>query len=159
MLRLISSGGFLTLTVGRCRCLCEESALVRARDSEHPRPLWLAKLFTGSMLTPKAETKKDDKFIRSSSGLMLLVSPKNDKTAWVETGRAYERFALLSTAMNIKTAFMNQPCEVPTLRSEVQSYLNLNGAFPQLLFRFGHAPFVAPSGRACADNEHVIARL
>jgi hypothetical protein len=110
-------------------------------------PRWLAKLFIGSMLTPKSETKKDNKFIRSSSGLMLLVSPKNDKVAWIETGRAYERFALLATAMNIKNAFMNQPCEVPELRAQVQSRLNLNGAFPQLLFRFGHSPAMPKSLR------------
>ncbi|MBO0930298.1 Acg family FMN-binding oxidoreductase [Fibrella aquatilis] len=110
-------------------------------------PRWMATLFIGSLLNPKAETKKDDKFIRSSSGMMLLVSANNDKTAWIETGRAYERFALLSTAMNIKNAFMNQPCEVPELRSQLQAHLNLNGAFPQLLFRFGYGPAMPQSLR------------
>ncbi len=110
-------------------------------------PRWLASLFIGSMLNPKAQSKKDDGFIRSSSGLMLLVSVKNDKTAWIETGRAYERFALLATAMGVKNAFVNQPCEVPVLRAQVQSYLNLNGAFPQLLFRFGHGPAMPHSLR------------
>ena len=53
-----------------------------SRASGNPSvPRWLAKLFVGSLLNPKAQTKKDDKFIRSSSGLMLLVSTKNDKTA------------------------------------------------------------------------------
>ncbi len=110
-------------------------------------PRWLATLFIGSLLNPEAETKKDDRFIRSSSGLMLLVSARNDKTAWIETGRAYERFALLATAMNIKNAFMNQPCEVPVLRVQVQSHLNLKGAFPQLMFRFGHGPAMPKSLR------------
>ncbi len=119
-----------------------------SRASGNPSvPRWIATLFIGSVLNPKAQTKKDDGFVRSSSGLMLLVSPKNDKAAWIETGRAYERFALLSTAMGIKNAFMNQPCEVPELRAQVQSHLNLNGAFPQLLFRFGHGPAMPRSLR------------
>ena len=119
-----------------------------SRASGNPSvPRWLAKLFIGSLLNPKTETEKDDKLIRSSSGMMLLVSPKNDKTAWIETGRAYERFALLSTAMNLKNAFMNQPCEVPALRAQLQDHLNLNGAFPQLLFRFGHGPVMPQSLR------------
>lgn len=110
-------------------------------------PRWLAQLFIGGMLTPKSQNKKDEGFVRSSSGLMLFVSQKNDKAAWIETGRAYERFALLSTALNIKNAFMNQPCEVPELRAQVQSHLNLNGAFPQLLARFGHSPAMPRSLR------------
>lgn len=111
-----------------------------SRASGNPSiPRWVAQLFMGSLLNPKAQNKKDDLGIRSSSGLLLFVSQKNDKVAWIETGRAYERFALLSTAMNVKNAFLNQPCEVPELRSQVQSHLNLNGAFPQLLVRFGYS--------------------
>ena len=119
-----------------------------SRASGNPSlPRWVANLFLGSILNPKAQSKKDAGFIRSSSGLLLLVSAKNDKTAWIETGRAYERFALLATAMNVKNAYLNQPCEVPALRAQVQSYLNLNGAFPQLLVRFGHGPAMPRSLR------------
>ena len=119
-----------------------------SRASGNPSvPRWLASFFIGNVLNPKAQTKKDSGFIRSSSGLMLLVSAQNDKAAWVETGRAYQRFALQSTAMNVKNAFLNQPCEVPELRAQVQSHLNLNGAFPQLLFRFGHGPAMPRSLR------------
>ncbi|MCY7358331.1 MAG: hypothetical protein LH609_12905 [Rudanella sp.] len=119
-------------------------------------PRWLAQLFIGIILNPKSENKKDDGFMRSSSGLMLFVSQKNDRAAWIETGRAYERFALLSTAMNIKNAFMNQPCEVPELRAQVQSNLTLNGAFPQLLARFGHSPAMPRSLRRPLSQVLVI---
>ncbi len=101
-------------------------------------PRWLAQLFIGNALNPEAQNKKDNLHIRSSSGLLLFASQKNDTAAWIETGRAYERFALLATARNIKNAFINQPCEVPELRAQVQAQLKLNGAFPQLLVRFGH---------------------
>ena len=110
-------------------------------------PRWLAQLFIDGSLSPKAQNKKDDVNIRSSSGLLLFASQTNDKAAWLETGRAYERFALLATTMNIQNAFLNQPCEVPELRAQVQTHLNLNGAFPQLLVRFGHGPTLPRSLR------------
>ena len=119
-----------------------------SRASGNPSvPRWAVNLFIGSVLNPKAQSKKDAGFVRSSSGLMLFVSVKNDKAAWIETGRASERYALLATAMNIKNAYLNQPCEVPALRAQVQTYLNLNGAFPQVLFRFGHGPAMPQSLR------------
>ena len=35
-------------------------------------------------------------------------------------------------------AFLNQPAEVPELRSQLQSYLHLGTALPQLVLRFGY---------------------
>jgi hypothetical protein len=100
-------------------------------------PRWLGSLFLRS--SPDAQTDTDVKNIRSSAGMVLFVSDRNDKSAWIETGRVYERFALTATLLNIKTAFMNQPIEVPEFRSQLQSSLNLGNAYPQLLFRFGYS--------------------
>ena len=110
-------------------------------------PRWLAQLFIGRALNPEAQNRKDNLHIRSSSGLLLFASQTNDQAAWIETGRAYERFALLATSRNIKNAFINQPCEVPELRAQVQAHLSLNGAFPQLLVRFGYGPAMPRSLR------------
>ena len=67
--------------------------------------------------------------------------------AWLDTGRAYERFALLATALGLKNSFINQPSEVPALRAQVQAHLSLNGAFPQMLARFGYGPAMPRSLR------------
>jgi hypothetical protein len=37
---------------------------------------------------------------------------------WIDVGRAYERFALQATALGICNAFLNQPVEVPSIRSQ-----------------------------------------
>ena len=101
-------------------------------------PRWLGKLF----VTPKGgkqQSDKDAKAVRSSSGLIVITAEKDDKRHWIETGRLYERLALILTELNIKTAFVNQPVEVTELRSQLQSYLQIGTSLPQLILRFGYA--------------------
>ena len=118
------------------------------RGSGNPSlPRWVAQLFIGSALNAKTQNKKDAANIRSSSGLLLFTSAENTPAAWLDTGRAYERFALRATALGLKNSFINQPCEVPELRAQVQAHLSLNGAFPQLLARFGYGPAMPRSLR------------
>ena len=110
-------------------------------------PRWVGQLFSGSSLNAKTQDKTDERNIRSSAGLMLFTSERNDPAAWLETGRTHERFALLATALGLKYSYINQPCEVPALRAQVQSHLSLSGAFPQLLTRFGFGPAMPRSLR------------
>ncbi len=118
---------------------------VRSRDGLFSRctgnpaaPRWLGQLFV-SLSGSDSQAKTDEKNIRSSSGMALLVSEQDDKVAWVNTGRVYERFALTATTLGIKSAFMNQPAQVPEVRSQLQSYLSLGSSRPQVLVRFGYA--------------------
>lgn len=110
-------------------------------------PRWVGQLFSGSSLNAQTQDKTDAANVRSSAGLLLFTSPENTPAAWLDTSRAYERFALLATAQGLKTSFINQPCEVPELRAQVQAHLSLNGAFPQLLARFGYGPAMPRSLR------------
>lgn len=110
-----------------------------SRCSGNPEvPRWLGKTFvtTGSA---GQQAQKDEKNVRSSSGLLVILTEQDDKGTWINTGRVYERLALRLTTMNIKSAVMNQPIEVPELRSEFQSYLNVGAARPQFMLRFGYA--------------------
>jgi hypothetical protein len=101
-------------------------------------PRWLGRLFvTTSSAGQQAQT--DEKNLRSSSGLFVIVAEQDDKQHWIGTGRTYERLALTLTTLKIKSAFLNQPIEVADLRSEFQSYLAIGAAQPQLLMRFGYA--------------------
>ena len=119
-----------------------------SRSSGNPSlPRWVANFFIGGSLKPAAQSEKDVLHIRSSADLLLFTSIENDPAAWLEIGRAHERFALLATTLNLKCAYLNQPCEVPAVRAQVQSQLSLNGAFPQLLMRFGHGPAMPRSLR------------
>jgi len=126
--------------------------LAKCSSGEHASgnpsvPRCVGQLFIGRSLNPKTQDETDERNIRSSSGLLLFTSQQNDPAAWLETGRAHERFALLATAMGVKNSFINQPCEVPALRAHVQAHVSSNGAFPQLLARFGPGPAMPRSLR------------
>lgn len=109
-------------------------------------PRWVGKAFVAAT-PPDSMAKQDEKKLRSSSGLVVFASDQDDRQAWVNAGRAFERFALAANTLGIKTAFMNQPIEVPELRSQLQTALNLGTGYPQLLARFGYAPDMPRSYR------------
>lgn len=115
-------------------------------------PTWLAKLIIGLVLTPEGQARTDATNIRSSAGVAVFVSSGDDKPAWVEVGRAYERFALQATALDVRTAFINQPIEVRELRSQFESWLKLEGEHAMLMVRFGHGPTAPFSLRRSIDD-------
>ena len=115
-------------------------------------PRWLGNMLLNVFLTPNKESAKHAKHIRSSAGLAVFVSEADDKLHWVEAGRCYERFALQTTALNIRNAFVNQPVEVAALRSQFASALGLGNRRPDLVVRFGHGPEMPRSLRRPIDS-------
>ncbi|MFM7449172.1 MAG: Acg family FMN-binding oxidoreductase [Leptolyngbyaceae cyanobacterium] len=103
-------------------------------------PRWLGMRLLNLFFTTKSENDKYAKQIRSSAGIAIFVSERNDKEHWVETGQCYERFALQSTALGIKNAFLNQPVEVSSLRSQFATYFGIGDLRPDLVVRFGYGP-------------------
>ncbi|MGQ9634881.1 MAG: hypothetical protein ACUVXB_11625 [Bryobacteraceae bacterium] len=51
-------------------------------------PTWVAKWIIGFVLAPRAHADLDARNIRSSRVVDVFVSDRDDKAAWVETGRA-----------------------------------------------------------------------
>jgi len=102
-------------------------------------PSWLGRMFMRIFVRAKSQSKTDEKNIRSSSALVVVISEKNDKKSWIDVGRSFERIALTLTALNIESAHLNQPCEVPQLKMQLQQHLVLGSAHPQLLLRLGYA--------------------
>lgn len=104
-------------------------------------PRWLGSRMMGLFFTPKSENKRYSRQIRNSAGIAVFVSEHNDKAHWVEAGRCYERFALQATALGIRNAFLNQPVEVSTVRTQFAAWLGLKaGERPDLVVRFGRGP-------------------
>ncbi len=101
-------------------------------------PGWLGRMFVAGT-KPGQQADVDSKKLRSSSAAVVIASETEDKSAWVRTGQVYERLALQTTALGIKSAFLNQPIEVSELRSQFQSAVGLGASLPQLLIRFGYA--------------------
>jgi len=100
-------------------------------------PRWLGSPLSNLFFTTKNENEKYAKHVRSSAGIAVFVSEKNDKQHWLEAGRSYERFALQAAALDIRNAFLNQPVEVSTLRPQFANYLGIGSQRPDLVVRFG----------------------
>ena len=123
-----------------------------SRCSGNPEvPRWLGKMFVTTE-SVEQQVQTDEKNVRSSSGLFVIATERDDKQAWINTGRAFERLALTLTTLNIRSAVMNQPIEVPDLRAEFQSYLNIGASQPQFLLRFGYADSMPRSLRRPVDQ-------
>lgn len=114
-------------------------------------PRWLGHLFV-SGTSPQQQADSDSKKLRSSPGALVIAAESDDKAAWIRTGQVYERLALKMTSLNIKSAFLNQPIEVPNLRSQFQSAMGLGVMVPQLLLRFGYADTMPRSLRRPIDQ-------
>jgi len=117
-------------------------------------PGWLGRMFMRIFVSAKSQSETDEKNIRSSSALMVIISEKNDKKSWVDVGRSFERIALTLTTLNIENAHLNQPCEVPLLKVKLQQHLALGSAHPQLLLRIGYAEPLPRSPRR--SHQHVL---
>jgi hypothetical protein len=86
-------------------------------------PRWLGSRMMSMFFTAKSENERYAEQIRNSAGFAVFVSDTDDKANWVEAGRCYERFALQATALGIRNAFLNQPVEVGSIRSQFASAL------------------------------------
>jgi hypothetical protein len=117
-------------------------------------PGWIGRLIFGQVFTKAAENKRYENQLRSSSGVVVFVSDKNEPAYWAEAGRCSQRFALQATALNLRHAFINQPVEVPAIRGQFATYLGMSDRRPDLVMRFGYGPELPKSLRR--PVEHVI---
>lgn len=115
-------------------------------------PGWLAPSLFSLFFKEKTENEKYAAQLRSSAGLAVFSAEKDDPEHWLRVGQACQRFALQATALGMKHAFVNQPIEVPTLRSELAALAGLPGRRPDLLMRFGYGPTLPYSPRRQASS-------
>lgn len=100
-----------------------------------------------------SENAKIRRQVKSSSGLAVIVSDKDDVQHWIEAGRAYERFALQATALGIRNAFLNQPVEEASIRPAFATSLGLDvNSRPDLIVRFGRGKEMPRSLRRPVDT-------
>lgn len=115
-------------------------------------PRWLGRRLLRVLLTAKTENEKAATQLRSSAGVAVFVAQQNDRPHWIEVGRAYERFALQATTLGIRNAFLNQPVEVSSLRSQFAAWLGLGERRPDLVVRFGRGPEMPRSLRRQVED-------
>jgi hypothetical protein len=119
-----------------------------ARSSGSPTlPSWLGGPLFSLFFREKSENDRYVKHLRSSAAVAVFVGARNDPAGWFEVGRAYEHFALKATALGVRTAFVNQPIEVPAVRSQFAEWLGIGSQRPDLVVRLGRGPLLPYSLR------------
>jgi hypothetical protein len=103
-------------------------------------PSWIGGLMFDLFFKEKAENDKYARHVRSSAGIAVFVSEREDKNHWIEVGRAFQRFALQATTMDVRTAHINQPVEVASLRPQFAKSIGISTGRPDLVIRFGRGP-------------------
>jgi len=122
------------------RALASGDGLFSAASGSPNLPTWLGPFVFDRVFRVGAENDKYARQLRSSSGVAVFVSEKDDRDHWFRAGRACQRFALKAAALGLKVAYVNQPVEVARLRPELASLVGLPGRRPDLVIRFGCGP-------------------
>lgn len=115
-------------------------------------PTWLGRLLSPLVIRARSQIERDAEHIDSSAGIAVVVTRHDDPPAWVEAGRAYERLALRATLLGVRSAFVNQPIEVASLRHRFEALLGLQDEHAQLAIRFGHGEPAPYSLRRPVDD-------
>jgi len=92
------------------------------------------------------QAARDRDIATHSPVLAVLWTPQDDPATWLNTGQALQSVLLHARIENVWASFLNQPIEVPELRTQLASMLGLAG-FPQILFRLGYGDDVPPTPR------------
>lgn len=88
-----------------------------------------------------------DRQLATGSPVMAVLWTENDTSAdWLSAGQALMRVLLCARGDDVWASFLNQPIEVPELRTEVRDLLDKK-SFPQLLLRMGYGQDVKPTPR------------
>jgi nitroreductase len=77
--------------------------------------------------------------------LAVLLTPGDDRLAWVRAGLALQRVLLTATVHGVSSGLLTSPLEVPALRDRLVD--STTRAHPQVLLRFGYGPEPAPTPR------------
>jgi hypothetical protein len=117
-------------------------------------PGWMGRLFMRLGFSAERQNRKEIAYIRSSAAIAVIVSEIDDKPHWIEAGRCYERLALQATALELRSAFINQPVEVARLRQQFATLLGIGHRRPDLVIRIGRGPEMPRSLRR--PVEHVL---
>lgn len=115
-------------------------------------PAWLGRILFGFAFKAGSENQKYATQIRSSSGLAVFITERDDKAHWVQAGRSYQRFALRATLLGLKHAFINQPVEIPHIRRRFAKWLGIGTRRPDLVLRYGYAPPMPKSLRRPVED-------
>jgi hypothetical protein len=100
----------------------------------------------------KGQAARDRDLAKGSPLLSVFGTDSDEPAAWLATGQALQRVLLRARAAGVWSSFMNQPIEVAELRSRLAETIGRQGAYPQLVVRFGYGPSVKPEPRRAVEE-------
>ena len=100
---------------------------------------FLGRLVLKNFVNAKSENKRLLKQLDHSAAVVLLTSTNDHAEDWINTGMAFQRFALTATKLNLSHSFLNSPCQTETIREKMVSGLGLVDVIPQLIIRMGYS--------------------
>jgi hypothetical protein len=120
-----------------------------------PRRSWRAMPFPLPALRGRDRLSAPDRTalhdMLAGATLGVLGTDGDDPRDWLVAGQALQRLLLTATAAGVAVAFLNQPTEVPDLRTKLAAVLGA-GLVPQLVLRLGYGSQPAPrTGRRAVD--------
>lgn len=78
-----------------------------------------------------------DRQLAEASPLLAVIATRGDTVPdWLEAGQGLQRVLLTACRHGLQASYLNQPIEVPLLRSRVQRLVG--EGFPQILMRLGY---------------------
>lgn len=99
----------------------------------------------------RSQAEKSLALAGSASLLALVVTDHDCPEDWLAAGRALQRVLLTASAAGLAVSPMNQPLEIPALRTEVGRMIEAAG-MPQALLRVGYAPRTRATRRRPAPD-------
>ena len=92
------------------------------------------------------EAVKDRQLGAGSPTLAVLATSTDTWIDWFSAGQAVEKILLRAYAEGVQASFVNQPIEVPSLRTALHGLIGHSG-FPQLVLRIGYGQEVSATPR------------
>lgn len=115
-------------------------SLFGALSGNSQLPGWMGSMLFDLFAGRDRENSRLSGRVRASSGLVTFIGPSDGWSGWAAAGRAFQRFALQTTADGLKHALVNQAVEVPDAQRELRSSLGVGARRASLLVRFGFGP-------------------
>lgn len=112
----------------------------------------LAHVIVHAMTLSGYEAREMAQRVRGSSGLIAVLTERNDRRAWLDAGRSLQRTLLCMTQLGLRTAHLNQNWQWPVTTEPLARYLGLDGEYPQVVLRIGYAPPLPHSPRRPVES-------
>jgi hypothetical protein len=99
----------------------------------------------------RRQSEKDRDLVAAAPLVVVLGTDRDTRTDHVTAGLALGRVLMTAARAGVSAAFLNQPVEVPQLRSRLRDLVGRPGE-PQLVLRLGYADDVRPQARRPVDE-------